>query len=259
MTTILGWTVAAAFLVAPFGLACDSTDADTRVLARIDDALRLENDAIAIVCDCWEELGEASRSACLDDQILPSQRRCIEDAYLRESAAAQLYLECLVPLIGELNACLDEKLACEDPGPTAACFDDFDLGLRECVALPNSVQRGLDECYAGAGINNGGGEGDDGMPAADGGGEDPAPGTWGGDDDGSPTPGTGTGNDGDGEGTGAFECPEGDFVCSDDRCIPAASVCDGDSDCSQGEDELECAPAPGDGGEEGGEPLPPGG
>ena len=44
------------------------------------------------------------------------------------------------------------------------------------------------------------------------------------------------------DGSDELGCPcDGDnFQCSDQLCLPAASVCDGVSDCRQGEDELNC-------------------
>ena len=192
-------------LLGPGALACDKPGNDDAVLGLIEDALAHENDGIAIICDCWEELGEASRNDCLDDQILPSQRRCIEDAYLRDSEASRIYLECLVPLRVELNDCLDDKLECSDAGPTGACFEDFDLGLESCIELPNSVERGLGDCYAGGGLYS------DDAPA-----------------------------DSEGDGPPTTECQPGDFVCADDACIPANWECDGYDDCSGGEDEADC-------------------
>ena len=228
--TSLSLFALAGALIVPAAFACDTAGDDDAVLELVDDALEMENEAIAIICDCWEvlEIGD-SKNDCLDDQILPSQRRCIEDAYLRDAAASRIYLDCFVPLQAELNDCLDDKLECSDVGPTHACFEDFDLGLESCIELPNSVERGLGECYGGAGLYGGDG-GDDG----DGSGGDPAPGAT-----------TGPGG-GDGPGDSADEggeseeppvedsgttCQPGDFVCGDDSCIDADWECDGDDDC----------------------------
>lgn len=263
-------------LIVPAVLACDTEGDADAVLELVDDALAMENEGIAIICDCWQELeiGD-SKNDCLDDQILPSQRRCIEDAYLRDAAASRIYLECLVPLQAELNTCLDDKLACGDVGPTLACFEDFDLGLGNCIEPPNSVKRGLGECY-----------GDSGLYGSDSGGE-PGPSDSGGDPEPGGTTGTGGQGDGDGPGDGAEEdegevgeppgedsgstCQPGDFVCDDDSCIPAGWECDGEEDCAGGEDEANCeGPSADSGGEDGdggesdggesggGGPAPPG-
>lgn len=232
-------------LIVPAVFACDTGGDADAVLELVDDALEMENEAIAIICDCWEELeiGD-SKNDCLDDQILPSQRRCIEDAYLRDAAASRIYLDCLVPLQAELNACLDDKLECSDVGPTHVCFEDFDLGLESCIEPPNSVERGLGECY-----------GDSGLYGSDSGGE-PAPSDSGSDPEPGGTTGTSGPGDGDPPGDSAEEgggevgeppvedsgstCQPGDFVCGDDSCIPAGWECDDYEDCPGGEDELEC-------------------
>ncbi|MEM6991421.1 MAG: LDL receptor domain-containing protein [Myxococcota bacterium] len=241
----LTWAAICTATTVPFALACDpAASDDERVLELIDDAIGLENDAIGVICDCWEELGENSRNDCLDDQILPSQRRCIEDSYLRESAASKLHLECLVPLMGELNTCLDAKLECQDADPTDACFEDFDLGLRDCVVLPNSVRRGLEDCYGSGGINAAdGGSAPDGNTTADDGatgGEAPMGTTSGsgGDEGPPPPPDEGTG------GGGVGECSGDVYACADEMCIPADWECDDYEDCAGGEDESNCGGTP---------------
>ena len=35
-------------------------------------------------------------------------------------------------------------------------------------------------------------------------------------------------------------CPEGTFQCSDGKCISKSWLCDGENDCSDGEDEQNC-------------------
>ena len=135
---------AAVTLLAPIALAglgaCDLTGDHAEVLVLIDDAIDLENDAIDVVCDCWSEMGLDSRGECLDGQILPSQRRCVEDAYLRDADASRMYLECVVPLIDELGTCLDERLSCNDPAGADPCFDDYDIGAKACIDVPASVR-----------------------------------------------------------------------------------------------------------------------
>ncbi len=165
--------------------ACDADD-DEQVLRLIDDAIELENDAIAIVCDCWSEAGFDSRGQCLEDQVLPSQRRCVEDAYLRDAEASELYLDCVVPLIDELGTCLDQRLSCEMPSDADPCFSDFDLGATACIDVPKSVQRALDDCFVGSS----GGSSTTAPDGGDGGGPAPAPTTDdpGGDTGGAPAP-----------------------------------------------------------------------
>jgi len=236
-------------LIVPGVLACDTAGDDDAVLELIDDALEMENRAIEIICDCWDELDLAdSRNDCLDDQILPSQRRCIEDAYLRDAAASRVYLDCLVPLQAELNDCLNDKLECSNVGPTNACFEDFDLGLESCIELPNTVERGLGDCY-----------GDSGLYGSDSGSAPSGPGGSGGtpsDSGGEPAPGGTSGGEGPDDSGGESEtggepapddgtttCQPGDFVCGDGSCISADWECDGENDCAGGEDEAECGGA----------------
>lgn len=147
--------------------------ADASVAALIDDAIEQSNDNIEIVCDCWDEAGFTSRGACLEDQILPAQRRCVEDAYARDAAASRLYLECVVPLMRELGTCLDARLDCVDPSTVDACFADFDLGRESCVQVPLSVQRALDDCNPVDGTDSGGAPGPD--PGTDPGSDPPPP------------------------------------------------------------------------------------
>lgn len=130
--------------------ACDDS-ANGEVLRLIDDVITIGNQNVEIVCDCWDEAGFESRAVCLDDQILPSQRRCVEDAYLRDADASELFLSCVTPLMRELGECLDARLSCTEPDLVDACFADYDLGRESCVVVPQSVQRALDDCSVGGG------------------------------------------------------------------------------------------------------------
>jgi len=130
--------------------ACDDS-ANGEVLRLIDDVITIGNQNVEIVCDCWDEAGFESRAVCLDDQILPSQRRCVEDAYLRDADASELFLSCVTPLMGELGECLDARLSCTEPDLVDARFADYDLGRESCVVVPQSVQRALDDCSVGGG------------------------------------------------------------------------------------------------------------
>lgn len=128
--------------------ACDAEEVAVEDL--VSDRLAASNELATIVCDCSDEWGYAHRSDCMQEwgEVLPAQRRCIQDAYARDEAAARSYLECVLPLQDELNHCIDGKLACGDIGPVDACFDDYDIGFDQCIQLPNAITRGLEQCVS---------------------------------------------------------------------------------------------------------------
>ncbi|MBX7083456.1 MAG: hypothetical protein K1X88_29885 [Nannocystaceae bacterium] len=166
---------AAACDVSPAGGGGDDDDdgggGGGNVEQLVAEVIEISNDNVEIVCDCWDEAGFASRGACLEDQILPSQRRCVEDAYGREPEASSLYLDCITPLLRELGTCLDERLSCDAPDGTDACFADYDLGRESCVELPRSVDRALEDCGLGSSSSGTSGGTSDGS----GGTSDPPP------------------------------------------------------------------------------------
>jgi hypothetical protein len=113
----------------------------------LDDFVNESNEQNAILCDCWQQLGYMTQQACTDTAILPARRRCIEDALAEDVGASNDRLECQVPLMQEYTACLNERLACDDIMAANVCGDDYNLGLEECVNLPNSVIRDYDACF----------------------------------------------------------------------------------------------------------------
>ena len=131
--------------------ACDAEEVAVEDL--VSDRLAASNELADIVCDCSEPWGYEHRSDCMKEwgEVLPAQRRCIQDAYARDEATARSYLECVLPLQDELNDCIDGKLACGDAGPVEACFDDYDIGFDQCIQLPNAITRGLEQCVGGSG------------------------------------------------------------------------------------------------------------
>ena len=191
MARFLKLIIPAALLLGPTQ-ACDP-DADDAVLQQISEAIDLENASFEIICDCWDVLLWESRGECLDRQILPSQRRCVEDAYLQDPAAAQTYLDCFIPLMSEMETCLNTKLVCDDLGASVACFDDFDLGAEQCIALPAAIERDLEDCSS-AGRETAGSADGGGGPADSGGPSGSEPGdsdSGGAGDDGPPAPSPG--------------------------------------------------------------------
>lgn len=252
-------------LAAPFA-ACDkSTDDDDFVRRLIQDSIDEENRGIDVVCDCWDEAGFESRGDCTEDQILPAQQRCIEDAFLRDAEASKLYLECIVPLQQELTSCLNRKLECNEPDQADPCFADFDLGAKECIELPNSVQRGLNDCRPGGVATGGGGsastpgDDDDADTAGTGDTGGPAPeDTWG-DTGGSGGEGGATTAPGWGsEGGTSVGFPEGDSGGG----VTGGATATGGFPGDDGPWTSGTSGAEEEGGEEGGEPgdgpAPPG-
>jgi hypothetical protein len=122
---------------------------DAGVTELVDQYIDERNAQVEVVCDCHEALGFSDRSTCLRDngQVLPSQRRCIIDAFERSESAAKDFLECYLPLEEEFRACLDDRLTCDDFQAASPCVDDYNVGARDCIALPASVERAYAECF----------------------------------------------------------------------------------------------------------------
>lgn len=209
--------------------ACDDS-ANDEVLRLIDDVITIGNQNVEIVCDCWDEAGFESRAVCLDDQILPSQRRCVEDAYLRDADASELVLSCVTPLMRELGECLDARLSCTEPDLVDACFADYDLGRESCVVVPQSVQRALDDCSVGGG--------DDPEESGE-----------------SATPGTGS--PGGGADTGEDTTTPPDPGSSDDGPAPPDDSSTDDGPAPPDDPSTDDGPAPPDDTGGGGGPSPP--
>lgn len=116
--------------------------------ALVDDYIAEVNEQYETYCDCYQELGWASRSQCISgqDSIGPSQRRCLQDAFDGGEDASQQYLECIVPLAAELNTCIHSRLSCGDFDLIDPCLDDYDIGRASCIELPVNVMRDLGVC-----------------------------------------------------------------------------------------------------------------
>lgn len=143
-------TIAVA-LGAVFGLpSCDDEESDGDKVKRIvEDLVGESNQQVEIVCDCYEELGFDDRADCKEEvgEILPARQRCIEAAYEQDVAAVEQHFDCRQPLEAEYTTCLNSKLECDEAGSADACGDDYDTGLDTCIALPNSVNRDVQECF----------------------------------------------------------------------------------------------------------------
>lgn len=142
-----------ALLFAPFALVAGLTggcDRGETAADLVDRQLAGRNDIADVICDCAKEYGFESRGECLEEsgETLPAQRRCIQDAYARDEGASKTYLECTIPLVEELTACLDNRLTCDEDDGEAydACLEDYELGAERCIELPLSIGRALEDC-----------------------------------------------------------------------------------------------------------------
>ncbi|MGB1014371.1 MAG: hypothetical protein ACPG4T_09590 [Nannocystaceae bacterium] len=136
--------------------ACDGES----ISSMLDEFVEHLDTQADIICDCWNEWGYSSRQSCTGtESILPSIRRCLEGSLSQDETAATEWLRCRNTLEAEYSTCIDNRLVCASPSTANGCIDDFNLGLGECIGLPPSIQRDLDDCFASGG---GGGEGDGG-------------------------------------------------------------------------------------------------
>jgi hypothetical protein len=114
----------------------------------VDEYLAELNEQTTIVCDCWEDAWFESRTECMNEwSYLPSQLRCIKDALSGDPEAARQFLGCRLPLEREYTQCLYSRLDCDDGYATEACNADFDTGSKNCIDLPMSVERAMEECF----------------------------------------------------------------------------------------------------------------
>ncbi|MEM7154154.1 MAG: hypothetical protein AAF799_15000 [Myxococcota bacterium] len=131
--------------------ACDSAEDDpiNQVNTLVDSNVAELDSQVAIVCDCWQDIGFESRTDCQDEvlELGPAQVRCIKDAYAEDAETAIDYLECIVPLEREYTACIDQRLECSDFSAGDACSDDYGVGLDTCIQLPRTITRDLDACF----------------------------------------------------------------------------------------------------------------
>lgn len=129
-------------VLAALAASCGESLAE-RVDVLIDEFDRMNS----LYCDCYEQYGFEDRVECeLDDAVLPAERRCIAEAFARDESASMEYIDCLLPLRREFNACLDSRLECESEDSDEACYDDMSVGFETCGDLPPAVSRALDEC-----------------------------------------------------------------------------------------------------------------
>lgn len=130
-------------------LAATGCEDEANVRDLVDAYADERNAQAEVFCDCHEELGFSDRGACLRDagQVLPSQRRCIIEAFERNESASKDYLECYLPLEEEFRQRMDDRLTCDDFDAVSPCVDDYNVGARDCIALPAAIERAYMDCF----------------------------------------------------------------------------------------------------------------
>ena len=152
------WTISIALSLGAFGLAgCPEEETpEDMLIADIDEYAAQRNDQVDVLCDCYEMWSYGSNAVTFDSkdecksglgEILPSRRRCIDDAFQQDVAASQQWMDCVLPLEQELATCYNDKATCDDTGSITPCIEDYDIGVDNCISLPNSVDRDLEACF----------------------------------------------------------------------------------------------------------------
>ena len=126
--------------------ACAKEEPISDLVDKVIDELKAQ---ATIICDCHEQLGYASISECETayGYIGPAQRRCVIEAYQQDESAARDYAECVTPLEQEYTACANMRLDCSDLTSLDPCGDDYQVGLDQCIQLPQSIVRDLEACF----------------------------------------------------------------------------------------------------------------
>jgi hypothetical protein len=135
--------------------ACGGDDSGSSSAEYVDALVAERDTQIEIACDCFDELGFDTPSACQNaqDPIGPSMRDCAKDAFADDENASITYLSCVQPLEENFSECLDDRLECStidtNLGP---CGQDYGVGAQQCIELPASVRRELENCGVSLGL-----------------------------------------------------------------------------------------------------------
>ncbi len=120
-------------------LNCQSED-PVEAFIEASDTLRQKQ------CPCFAQLEYASEAECeVAFGFTPSQARCVQSVYDRNTATMNPYLECLVRETRALTRCLD-PIACGDTSAFSNCQSRFDLDSDRCPALPRAVEAEYADC-----------------------------------------------------------------------------------------------------------------
>ena len=144
MRRLFAWPVRLSLLAGLFA-GCGDDDGGAVSFTALAEQRDVQIDTI---CDCFDELQWASRSACKNGQnpIGPSMRRCADDALSMDQDAAREYLECYEELERNYSDCLDERLDCDDIESLDACARDYQVGAQDCIELSSKIERNLEDC-----------------------------------------------------------------------------------------------------------------
>jgi len=145
------WTISIALCLGAFGLAgCPEEETpEDELQSRLDDYAAELNNQAEVFCDCWEPFSYESRGACQEanGEILPAKRRCYDDAFKRDVAASNQWIECVMPLEVEFTSCLNDRLDCDEGTDSyAACNSDYSTGRENCIDLPGAIERAIEDC-----------------------------------------------------------------------------------------------------------------
>jgi len=127
----------------------DGDEPQEHVSQLVDQEVDELQSQVDVICDCWNDWGLESRSSCEVDALAigPSQVRCMKNAYAQDPEISIDYLECIVPLEREYTTCINQRLECYDVDSADPCYDDYLVGLDDCIGLPTNITRDLDACF----------------------------------------------------------------------------------------------------------------
>lgn len=103
-------------------------------------------------CDCYVELGQPSREACIAQIVVndPASQQCTLDAYALDEAASLAYLKCYLAAAQDLTDCYSSNIVCTDViGSVAACLDAHNGAFQACPPVPANVVSALMDCQQG--------------------------------------------------------------------------------------------------------------
>lgn len=103
---------------------------------------------VLLACECPEDLGYMSISACLDGvgEVGPQERSCLTDVTEGYEEEAQNYLECVLPGLATFEDCLFSNANVCGEGVYQLCVDAFEQTEAECSPLPEAIRASFEMC-----------------------------------------------------------------------------------------------------------------